>query len=391
MARRNPPARWFLPEVVDPVDTLCVTVPVPNEPYHRAAFMGAMLSLARAFNWSNDESHTAIDVANVWDRIYQGLSYVECGEPIYPVPIQESEYEMSVCEQLRFQNGRLQGLCCGEWTDIDGQQGSIPNAGTQPPPGGDVEPGTCQQFNLAIQGNQRVLLPVQVDDGYIITISAAQGGWFDGNPLHAWQCPSGQTYALGACVSAGPTDAGSPIPALPTGRLIAEVGAATLDAYNTVIVVPNGTGPTDMFLQMNDATLTDNQGSITVTVEVCQNAEITAGTITYFTGSGPSSYQEGDIIQLSSASNGTDQHIDWQFSRCTKFTVVSSTGFVPYSYGVARLYDWFDCAAVFHNGPLQTSGSTPTQWPASTETLRIAFGGDNGSPWSMALRIDEVQ
>jgi len=59
------PARYVLPEEVDPEERLCATVPVPNDPDHIAAFMGAVYGLSKPYVWGNDEAHTAIDVAKV--------------------------------------------------------------------------------------------------------------------------------------------------------------------------------------------------------------------------------------------------------------------------------------------------------------------------------------
>lgn len=77
MARRNPPARWTLPEIVNPPTRKCFTILVPNEPYHIAAFRGALLNLASAYNWQDDLDHTAKDVANVWKSVI--VDVTACG------------------------------------------------------------------------------------------------------------------------------------------------------------------------------------------------------------------------------------------------------------------------------------------------------------------------
>lgn len=61
---------YILPEIVDPPETLCVCVPVPDEPMHRAAFLGQLLELARWYTWQRDEAHVGKDVAEVWNAIW---------------------------------------------------------------------------------------------------------------------------------------------------------------------------------------------------------------------------------------------------------------------------------------------------------------------------------
>ena len=70
-------ARYVLPEDIDP-ERLCATVPVPNDPDHIAAFMGAVYGLSKAYEWANDDAHTAIDVAAVWLDCYEGIAIGEC-------------------------------------------------------------------------------------------------------------------------------------------------------------------------------------------------------------------------------------------------------------------------------------------------------------------------
>lgn len=61
---------YSLPVVVDPPETLCVCVPVPDEQFHRAAFLGQLYALGRAFTWGDDPDHTALVAAEVWYNIF---------------------------------------------------------------------------------------------------------------------------------------------------------------------------------------------------------------------------------------------------------------------------------------------------------------------------------
>lgn len=77
MSRRNPPAQYVLPSVVNPASRKCYTILVPDEPQHIAAFNGAILSLASAYNWADDPDHTAKDVALVWREVWEQMA--ACG------------------------------------------------------------------------------------------------------------------------------------------------------------------------------------------------------------------------------------------------------------------------------------------------------------------------
>jgi hypothetical protein len=267
MARRNPPAKWVLPDVIDP-PRICFQIEVPNDRQHLAAFRGAILNLAAAYKWQDDVAHTAKQVAAVWDDIYTKIRTCE-PDNSGNLGVWIEDFMTTGFRVDPDNNCILQTWCIDHWETFWDISGCVATNATQSSPQGDLTPGQCQTFHVALQGNSKYLLPVPIDDNYTIQISNAQGGWWDGNILHAWNCPSGLTFAFGACLSAGVTDAGSPIPSLSIGRLIAEIDGVFYDAFNRTIVVPPATGSQNMYFQMNDASLADNQGSISFDLTVC--------------------------------------------------------------------------------------------------------------------------
>lgn len=80
MGRRNSLAKWTLPTVIDPDERRCMMIPVPDDPYHVAAFRGALLHLSEAYKWADDPDHKAREVALVWRDIIDGLEW-GCGVP----------------------------------------------------------------------------------------------------------------------------------------------------------------------------------------------------------------------------------------------------------------------------------------------------------------------
>jgi hypothetical protein len=60
---------WILPTTIDP-PRVSVCVPVPDDPEHRRAFVGALYQLTYWWNWQRDEEKTARLVARVWLDIF---------------------------------------------------------------------------------------------------------------------------------------------------------------------------------------------------------------------------------------------------------------------------------------------------------------------------------
>ena len=75
MANRNNRAKWVLPAIINPSDSVDFCVPVPNDRQHIAAFRGAMQTLGSAIFWQDDDAHTAKDVAAVWRYIANNLEH----------------------------------------------------------------------------------------------------------------------------------------------------------------------------------------------------------------------------------------------------------------------------------------------------------------------------
>ena len=65
-------ARLPLPTVINPAESICVKVNVPNDEFHIAAFWGVLWELAKAYSWENDALHSAKLVADVWKKRLAG-------------------------------------------------------------------------------------------------------------------------------------------------------------------------------------------------------------------------------------------------------------------------------------------------------------------------------
>lgn len=271
MPRKNPPAKWVLPDVIDPPEHICFTIRVPNNRAHIGAFYGAIFNLTSARFWQDDLDHKAIQVARVWREIFDNLMAGPCNLTT-PDLIDEMELEMSICEQLRFHNGKLQGLCCGEWTDIPGQTGLVLGGPGQPGDGSpQPTPGGCITYHAQFPATGTYLVPTVVSAGDTIAFSGAKGAGQDGT-VSPWHCPNGQTFFAGSCVGLGGPTGTDPAPAIDHMALIANIGGVYYPAFSGSITVPGGVANAQVIIQVNDSTLTDNSGSYSLDIEVCRAA-----------------------------------------------------------------------------------------------------------------------
>jgi len=268
MTRRNPPAKWVLPEVVEPPTSLCVTIRVPNETYYKSAFWGALLDLASAYKWQDDPAHTAKDVANVWRNIIDDLRLDQC--PVEPTVPHGTEIEDDM--------GIRVDCDCNVWiTCCDGTEMQLATVGMldQPTQPGDGAPtpqpgGGCQAYAATIQGNGFWYSPAIVSTGDTIEVTAAAGATY--NPTAGiWHCPDGDQFFAGACVGSTLTNAGNPLPAVKSGKLIANIGGAYYDVQGGPFTVPGGISDAAVTFLFNYDNLLGSSGEVKFNVNVCNN------------------------------------------------------------------------------------------------------------------------
>jgi len=385
MARRNPPAKWTLPSVVDPPTTRCFVINVPNEPLHIAAFRGALLNLAAAYKWQDDPTHKAREVALVWRRIVDAVT--DCDDPPTPpaYPNTGIYLEDFMSQQIRISPVDpcvIQMWCIDHWEDWYDPRNCIVGGSVQPPPASEIPAGECRSFNLRLPGNMITILPISVSAGDTIQISDASGGWWNGDALEPWACPSGDWYILGGCTIEGTISPLSPIPTKAVGRVVARIDGVYYDAFNTTIGVPSGLSDVAVYFQMNDDDITDNSGSISITVEVCRATEAPI-TLTYANGSGPESVSYGQQF-AATLTLQDDDPINYELglvgSQCFDVEIVSLgtwTSPVPPASADGLLY------------PCGGSFSTPWTGPLTTDfSNQQGFNINSTVPTTVVLKLN---
>jgi len=81
---KKPREGWPIPNVIDPPETMQVTLCVPKNRDHLATFFGALHELTMWNNWMPDAAHSGKDLAAVWLRYFyswdRNLNDCECCE-----------------------------------------------------------------------------------------------------------------------------------------------------------------------------------------------------------------------------------------------------------------------------------------------------------------------
>lgn len=240
---------------------------------------GALTQLLLESTWDTD----AAGVDLVQQRVFNLLSMLsgtapgDCGNPALEVNAGlDCEDCMGCC--LRVQNGVLQTLVCGVWTDVPGQgPGGLglgqPGAGSKVPAPG----GGSQEYCGYVNGNGTWLLPVNVSTGDVIQFADLTGAWNSSETV-AWQCPNGFSYFAGACFFAIPLGAPDPLPTVRHMQIIANVNGAERDVLNTDLAgnpqpytVPGGISNAQVLVHGNTSSTNPGNGQVAFCVTVTNN------------------------------------------------------------------------------------------------------------------------
>ena len=260
---------FHLPDVIDPPDHYCVSLKVPKDQWHVAAFLGAIFELTQWTSWQRDPARQGTLAASVWRDIWMNLELSDCQGASGPGgTIQEDFMPIRVdCDC------RVWVTCCdGTEKELatmnDVQKQRQPGSGegpTPPKPGGNVQ--DC----YLVMANQVWPFPAAVNGGDTLEVVDANGSASDSGGLANWFCPDGTPFAFGKCVGVGGPLSGDPAPSLNHMRLVWNFNGTFVDAMGGAVTVP-GTGPVLVGLQVNDSDITNDPGSFTVCVKWTSNA-----------------------------------------------------------------------------------------------------------------------
>jgi len=266
-------SKWPLPDVVDPLDSICFQVKVPNNGYHIRAFLGAIYELSKPYAWQNDSAHTALLAGAVWSKIFDKL-LPGCPCPTFPPSgiLEDLEMPLRVdCDCNVF-------VTCCDGTEkqlLTAEQVKALLAGSSVVGAPQPKPGGGQQcYPVSLQANQLWLLPTVVNTGDTILINNAEGANNDGQAL-SWQCPDGTRYFAGTCGLPVASYGADPLPTANHGQLVLEL-AGTFYALTpgTPFTVPGGIANQSPTIQAN-LQLSTASGQMSFNVCVTNNATLT--------------------------------------------------------------------------------------------------------------------
>jgi len=374
MTRRNPPAKWVLPDVIDPPERVCYQIQVPDNLYHKAAFFGALLDLAAAYKWADDPAHTAKDVAAVWMAIFNNLRV--CPPNTNPAGFagagggdDEFMIRQNPDNPCLLENS-VNGVDWCVWADLSLCSGTKQpgNGAPQPTPGGG-----CANYKGALNANGQYLVPTVVSAGDTVEFSNLQGAG-SGSGI-SWHCPDGSLFFAGACVGGtGATDGGDPAPTIDHMAIIFQIGATWYNANDGTITVPGGVSNAQIFVQVNDSDLTDNFGDYVFDVQVCNNQTPAWSKTFNFALGGLQGWVVEDVGTFTPGSGITQQ--------------ASLNGGIYYTGAAAHL-DW-GSSAELTSFQIVYSKTNGTQTEETRDELQLYYGGALHIKATASNKTDQV-
>jgi len=268
--RTKPPLKWALPEVVHPDKTRCFQILIPDDPGYIGAFYGAMYLLSKPYAWENDPAHTALEVGAVMRDVFDQLIFHgACQTPPADIGGLLEDFEMPL---------RVDCDCNVFVTCCDGTEKQILTAdqiqlllASQPGSGTPtIPPGGCQTIHGTMGARDPWYLPALVSDGDTIEVMNTDGGWNDGD-LSRWWCGDGQRFVGNACVGLEEQLPGDPLPTANHMCIIALINGSYYDVSHGPLTVPSGISNQQVLLLANDSAPSDNSGTQTFDVQVCNN------------------------------------------------------------------------------------------------------------------------
>jgi len=270
MTKRKADNRFQIPAVIDPPASYCVTIPVPDDPLHWAAFWGALHELTQGMSWADDGAHSAKQLIQVWQKVLEQAQLSTCQTPnvLHGTEIEELMPLRIDCECNVFVtccDGTEKQILTSDQVKAIVAGGSTQGA-PQPPAGGG-----CQSYNGVISQGAPFLVPVPVSTGDTIEITASSGATQRSGDI-GWYCPDGTEFFAGACVGSPTYDGADPVPSAPRSSIILHLNAVDYSLLTGPFTVPGGISNLQPTVMLNYVSGAPIYGDLTITVRVCNNA-----------------------------------------------------------------------------------------------------------------------
>lgn len=265
---------FALPTVINPPDSLCFTVKVPNDQAHIAAFLGALYELTLWMSWQRDSAKRGREAATVWKDIFASLVAQSC--ELTPSALHGAEQE-------DFMPLRVDCDCNVFVTCCDGTEkqlltadqvkallaGSVVTGAPQP------KPGTCQTYAMTINNGGHTIAPFPVSTGDTIQLEAIDGATTFGSG-NFWRCADGGgVYIAGLCSSSPAFDAAALVPAAPIGEIVVNLNGTWYQIPPGPFTVPGGVSNVQPEFALNYDPTKVVYGVVNFNGKICNNQAVT--------------------------------------------------------------------------------------------------------------------
>ena len=238
--------------------------------------LAALNQLTLQTTWQGTRSQVEVAQEQAWN-IIRTFQKAICLPPdgTSNVPTFGGEDDDMSCPCWRVENGVLQFLCCGVWTDVIPINGSgQPGAGSPQPAAG----GGSQDYCMTLTNGSLTHLPTLVSTGDTILISNWQGLSYDDEAFQ-WFAANGWKFVAGFLVPGSvTTDPSDPLPTAPDMQIIAKIGGTYYDVFNQdsagqpqLFTVPAGITNQPVDFLVNDHAPTVIGGQLSFCAKVTNN------------------------------------------------------------------------------------------------------------------------
>jgi len=247
----------------------------------RPYILGLLQALTLEIAWKANQQQASGEASLLLEEF---LSAGICDVPLLGTDC--GDCDMGCC--IRVEDGKIQTLNCGVWTDVPGGDIKAIVNGTSQPAAGTPQPtpGECMDFAGSVQYGGRWLLPVPVSTGDVITVTRVEGATSDYTFTQLlWRCGDGNVFLGGVCVDGSAiTDSLAPMPSAPQQALIGFDGtnyydfSAAAGFVPVVVTIPPGISNANFTFLVNDE-VTFGSGNLSFGGNICKASD----TVTRFT------------------------------------------------------------------------------------------------------------
>lgn len=290
------------------------------------------------------------------------------------------------------------GLSWTPFADLSTCFNALSNGIYNPPVNGQpgnpqpiIDTGFCTQFGLTVEANSFTLIPLSLIEGDTLSVKdgVMNGAWTDIAIFPVdWFCGDGTTFISGCNPGTGGTLGTDPLPTANHMRLIlVDPDGAYHDFGSGPFTVPAGITDGYWTFQANDDPISDNNGNVTFTLEICRDAT----TITYTAGSGPDHASFGAVIEIRSTVNpfGHDD-IAIVFSRDIRFTVLETFGWNNVTSDGTHFAQSFDASDTPLDYLVKPANTQLTEWPSGNVLRKFEASPGAGGEYTLTCMINAV-